>query len=284
MSNHEAFIFTPITTVLEEAVAANYVISDGIETYALSEYIMHSLFLKMTGFQEQKMKCIAWEMATYDYEYRRILLLNVDNLGEYSNYTSKSSIYKRLCSLIKSLDEEFDLSSIDKQEIINKSFEDIKNIFTNSSLVTWTQRKFDYFIGNQITDSNQFLIDENNLFVDLPKDKPPKPDKSRYDLKSDKGIRAYKKKEDDYINRMEIYYRKINLNLKTKYKELYDHRNRLAHNTLSYQDNLPSLKALQNENDSSRNYFIWFFILILIDKVFMELFQRYHVALEENHF
>ena len=32
MSNHEAFIFTPITTVLEEAVSASYVIGNGISS------------------------------------------------------------------------------------------------------------------------------------------------------------------------------------------------------------------------------------------------------------
>lgn len=101
---------------------------------------MNSLFLKMTGFQEQKMKCIAWEMATYDYEYRRILLQNKDNLGEYSSYKAKSAIYKRLTSLIISLNEKFDISDIDKQQLIDDSLEDIKNIFSNSGLTTWTQK------------------------------------------------------------------------------------------------------------------------------------------------
>ena len=69
-----------------------------------------------------------------------------------------------------------------------------------------------------------------------------------------------------------------------KYEELYNNRNKLAHNTLSYQDNLPSLKSLQNESDNSRNYFVWFFILVLIDKIFMDLFQIYMAELEENIF
>lgn len=72
--------------------------------------------------------------------------------------------------------------------------------------------------------------------------------------------------------------------LESQYEELYRNRNRLAHNALSYQENLPSLKSLQKEDDTSRNYFIWFFILVLIDRIFMELFKLYLKELEENDF
>lgn len=72
--------------------------------------------------------------------------------------------------------------------------------------------------------------------------------------------------------------------LELQYEELYNNRNRLAHNTLSYQENLPSLKSLQKEDDTSRNYFIWFFILVLIDRIFMEIFKVYLNELEENDF
>lgn len=283
MSDHKAFIFTPITTVLKEAVAASYVIGNGIETYALSEYIMNSLFLKMTGFQEQKMKCIAWEMATYDYEYRRILLQNKDNLGEYSSYKAKSAIYKRLTSLIISLNEKFDISDIDKQQLIDDSLEDIKNIFSNSGLATWTQKKFKYFVENVVTNTEQFLMNSDKLFDDLPKE-PKKPDESKYDLTNEKGKKAYKKQLEKYESAVTSFYINTELNLKIKYEELYNNRNKLAHNTLSYQDNLPSLKSLQNESDNSRNYFVWFFILVLIDKIFMDLFQIYMAELEENIF
>jgi hypothetical protein len=40
---------------------------------------MQSIFIKMTGFQEQKLKCIVWELATDDYEYRYHKL--TDKLG-----------------------------------------------------------------------------------------------------------------------------------------------------------------------------------------------------------
>ena len=56
---------------------------------------------------------------------------------------------------------------------------------------------------------------------------------------------------------------------------LYKHRNRIAHNTVSYQQNLPSLKSLIDENYKYNNYFLWFSILILIDNIFIELYNKY---------
>lgn len=43
---------------------------DNMESYPLCEYVMQSLFLKLTGAQEQKLKCICWDIATHNYEYR----------------------------------------------------------------------------------------------------------------------------------------------------------------------------------------------------------------------
>ena len=67
MNNHTEFILSPITGILKDVVSASTGIGSGIETYPLCDYIMQSVFLKMTGFQEQKMKCICWELATNDY-------------------------------------------------------------------------------------------------------------------------------------------------------------------------------------------------------------------------
>ncbi len=59
------------------------------------------------------------------------------------------------------------------------------------------------------------------------------------------------------------------------YESLYKQRNRVAHNTLSYQQNLPTLKTLLNENYQYDNYFIYFSILVLIDNIFISLYEHY---------
>ena len=63
--------------------------------------------------------------------------------------------------------------------------------------------------------------------------------------------------------------------IKNEYEELYNQRNRIAHNTLSYQQNLPDFNILKNEKEYSRNYFLWFAILLLIDNIFIEMYKLY---------
>src|SRR5688572_16987320 len=89
LNNHTEFILSPTTDILRDVVSASAGIGHGIETYPLCDYVMQSAFLKMTGFQEQKMKCICWELATNDYEYRYEFTKNP--LGECSSYKEKQA-------------------------------------------------------------------------------------------------------------------------------------------------------------------------------------------------
>ncbi len=56
---------------------------------------------------------------------------------------------------------------------------------------------------------------------------------------------------------------------------VYRNRNRIAHNILSYQQNLPELDGLRNENDLSRNYFFWYTVLVSIDELFIGMYKKY---------
>lgn len=273
MSKHDEFIFTSIATVMDEAVLASSRIGNGIETYPLSEYIMQSLFLKMTGFQEQKMKCLSWEMATHDFEYRRILLNGNDNLGEYSSYNAKNSIYKRLTSIISSTKLDFDVNSFfNKQEVLEFTINSIIQIFSDSNLVAWNQNSFDYFEKNRTIMIDQFLVDNNTLFKPLNVKEP----------KIIEGSILNEKKQEIFEKRLREYHHAVEFNLIEKYKILYNQRNRYAHNTLSYQQNLPTLKTLEKEDEESRNYFVWFAILLLIDEISIELYSEYKRLLSEK--
>ena len=66
------------------------------------------------------------------------------------------------------------------------------------------------------------------------------------------------------------------------YEYLYSHRNRIAHNTLSYQQNLSSLNVLIKEEYKLNNYFIYFSLLILIDNVMINLYKQYLNTIENN--
>jgi hypothetical protein len=72
-----------------------------------------------------------------------------------------------------------------------------------------------------------------------------------------------------------------NNHIRKIYNHLYRHRNRCAHNTQSYQQNLPTLKTLADENHQYENYFVRFAILVLIDKIFIELYEKYMKLLNQ---
>lgn len=236
MMNNNDFILSSIADILEDAVSGASGIGSGIETYPLSDYLLQSIFLKMTGFQEQKMKCICWEMATNDHEYR--YEFTKVSLGECSTLKEKQAVYKELVKQIIKRKEKFDvLSGIDKKLILSQTTEELANLFENSNLIIWSQKNYNEYKAIWASVKvNYFAGDKNNIFAALGND----------------------------------------VSLITMYEEhLYKQRNRIAHNTVSYQQNLPTLKTLIGSDYIYENYFLFFSILVLIDKIFIELYKQY---------
>lgn len=237
MSKHTDFILSPITAILREMASANAGIGNGIEAFPLSEYVMQTVFLRMTGAQEQKMKCICWELATNDYEYR-YKRYGKNTLGECSTYSEKQTIYKDLMDAIEKYDSSFDvIQDIDRKDIRKETASEIKGIFLKSNLVSWSEDSFRDYLIVWPEIPNIHIAKKENLFENV---------------------------------------------LQEKYTLLYNHRNRCAHNTFSYQENLPTLKSLMDENHKYENYFVRFSLLILIDKVFIRMYRRYLKVIEEN--
>lgn len=238
-NTHTDFILSPITDILKDVVSASAGIGSGIETFPLCDYVLQSVFLKMTGFQEQKMKCVCWEMATFDYEYR--YEFTKVPLGECSSYSEKQKIYKDLIKQIEKYGLDFSMIGIDKSRILATTISDIFNTFSNTNLSIWAQKDFLTFevISKGIKDTH-FLNEKGTLFSDTT--------------------------------------------LKKMYEaHLYRQRNRIAHNTSSYQQNLPTLKTLINEDYKYENYFVYFSILVLIDSIFIELYKKYLTILEDRN-
>jgi hypothetical protein len=233
---HKYFILSPITDILRDAVSASAGVGNGIQTFPLWDYVMQSVFIKMTGFQEQKMKCICWEIATYDYDYR--YKFSQEKLGECSNYKDKQKIYQDLIIQIEKNGLKFDdINTKDnKKEILSKTKSEIKNIFSNTNLLIWGQKYFNNY-ESVVKDIKfeHFMNDKVSLFSDAK--------------------------------------------LKKMYVYLYDQRNRIAHNATSYQQNLPTLKTLIEDDYKYNNYFLYFAILILIDGIFIQLYKKYLVML-----
>ena len=60
-------------------------------------------------------------------------------------------------------------------------------------------------------------------------------------------------------------------------KDIFDlmieHRNRCAHNTSSYQLNLPSINKMQSETYKYKNYVLFFYLITVFDTFFMDLYK-----------
>lgn len=241
---HADFILSPITEILKDVVSASAGIGNGIETYPMCDYVMQSVFVKMTGFQEQKLKCICWELATVDFEYRYDN--NTKTVGDRSSYNDKQSIYKDLIGYVKKHIENFNVQTdINKSQILSTATDRVKSIFKHTNLSIWSERSFNEYltIWSEIEEKH-FANDDTNLFT--------------------------------ATGNNEISLQRIYRN------HLYKHRNKIAHNTQSYQQNLPTLKTLISEDYKFENYFIWFSILVLIDEVFRELYQIFLQTLDNN--
>lgn len=234
---HTSFIMSPITEILTDVVSASVGIGSGIETFPMCDYVMQSVFLKMTGFQEQKLKCICWELASVDFEYRYDYKTNP--VGERSSYNDKQTLYKDLIGQLQKRSKNFKpASDLDKNGILNRTSTAVKEIFTESNLSIWSQKSFNEYgkIWKEIN-TKHFANDNNNLFTAL---------------------------KDGELS-LQLIYRDY----------LYRFRNRVAHNTQSYQQNLPTLNTLVSQNYIYENYFIWFSTLVLIDEIFIELYRLY---------
>ena len=147
-SIHSKFIKTPIFEILKDGVNACRGIGCGMEAYPLRDYILQSLFLRMTGAQEQKLKCICWEMATNDYTYRYDFINKGKDYGEFSKYDQKNKVYTQLIKEIKKYNKRFD---IDNLEWIRGIDSDLKEDLFNQEISSKIAKK----ISNQETLSEE---------------------------------------------------------------------------------------------------------------------------------
>lgn len=237
ISQHSDFILSPLIKILKDGIAASRAIGDGIDSYPMGEYLMQSLFLKMTGAQEQKMKCICWELATHDYDYRYDFL-NRKKYGECSTYSSKNGIFNDLIEIIQKIQPSFEPSTLIDAAFLNKIQDDIEKLYSTSNLCIWQNREYLFFRSKFRT-----VLNIRQLY---------------YPIGSVKSYSLFQSA------------------LSKRYEELvYRHRNRCAHNTLSYQVNKPDFSVLASTDFSYQSYFFRFALIVLIDEIFMVLFRKY---------
>ena len=293
MQNDEQrqFILTPIVNILQDTVNACKGIGQGIETQSLGEYVLQTTFLKMTGAQEQKLKGICWEMATDDYDYRYQYLKK--NYGECSSYSDKSCVYRDLLAKLIKLDKGFsvaklfdDVDVMPKLDLViaQKVGEAQKNQERKKGrpLTDEEKEKMEagmrkYYTSNGLCEKEQEAFSRRVLFLNV---------QEMIDRIVGKSLVA-QWEEHNYLNYMTLWKGLSKWSFATgdllMCKELqefystvvYEHRNKCAHNLLSLQKNLPTLKTLEEEESMYNNYYFRFSVLVLLDEIFVRLFKAY---------
>lgn len=249
---HKQFIETPILNLLHDVVSDSNNISNGMEFFATSGYIMHSLFLRMTGAQEQKFKCICWDLATVDYEYR-YSRYNKWELGECSSLKDKSAVFSDLVKSVKAIKPSYSVfggSTENKKHFLSETLVEIRKILDGSNLESCFPEEYSVFLDiysnlhhNNLEAGNQIFCFEDNITFETMK--------------------------DEHV-------------LAMTYTLLYKHRNRSAHNTLSYKTNIPTFQELNNVNvQKYYNVFLFISILIIIDRLLIQVYRKYQMVLDE---
>ncbi len=240
---HSEFIETPLLRILEEGIQACSPLGYGIQTEPVKEYFLSSLFLRMTGAQEQKMKSICWELATHDYAFRRGFLDSAGNprsYGEFSSLEQKERVYNDLLRQIYLLNNRAVPSSCT------------------------CLHKYKRFFGRVCREVGPLLRREPLCYW-LQKEKQ--------DLRNDRAVSS-PQCGPSFEGKKE--FRLLQGDLRVIYEPVVEaHRHRCAHNLTSIQKHLPSLSVLRDQNYPRHNYAYRFLILILIDEIFMELYTEY---------
>lgn len=115
--NNVNFILTPIDKLIDDAITSTAGLHNKLYAYPVVEYIMHSLFLKISGMLEQKMYSIIFEMSSNHIDLR-YKALN----GYYKGVSSLNDKNKILKELIEQITLYANYDMVNKLEYIDISY------------------------------------------------------------------------------------------------------------------------------------------------------------------
>ena len=219
MLPNEKFVRSKIISILEGVCNIFDSSCKGIEGFPLSDYVFQSTLLKMSGYLEQKIKCICYDLGCVDYELRYEILDKWKNWGTFSSYDKIKQVYDLINKSIKNYDSSYN----ENTGISKDSYQSVKDILEASGLRFYNEKGFLNFKNDAIFFNSKKI--------------------------SDNGL--------------------VNI-----YKSFYNLRNSIAHNTKSYQQELPKLSELKDK-DKRDNFYYFFTVLVIYDNYFVQLYDKY---------
>lgn len=144
---HTDFIISDIFDVVDDAIMSTSSIGQNIAHYSLCEYLFQSVFLRLTGYQEQKLKCILWEIASDDLDFRYKYLSGSVKVNECSQLSDKNIVYNILKKTLEDKNHPFlfpDEFEINRQ--ISEIKDNLISKFETSVFRKWLPREYSRFI------------------------------------------------------------------------------------------------------------------------------------------
>lgn len=169
-------------------------------------------------------------------------LLRDLSLGEYSSYEAKQTIFQSLISSMEKLKIDFLITDNEKNEIIDYLHDSMDEFLSGNALSQLVFRDYRFYIDSR---------------------------KSRF-------------KSDQFFMPTKKGYLLFEGGLVELYESLYVKRNRIAHNVASSAHVSPPLEELATVKKNPENYFMWFSVLILIDSIFILLFDKLLKGVESD--
>ena len=164
---HKDFILSNISNITDEAFRAISSLESNIATFPLCKYILQTIFLRLTGYQEQKLKCILWELASSDFHFRYEYLRGNLKYGECSSLKDKNSIYKKLVNVLDEKGCKFPILTDDEKK---GQLSDIRAYFDekfgNSLFVKWLPRDYSRFLDFSQRIELNFYFTKEKIFED----------------------------------------------------------------------------------------------------------------------
>lgn len=159
---HTSFILSDIMDVVSDGFQAASCLPDSISTLPAVDYLLQSIFLRTTGYQEQKVKCIAWQLATHDYSFRYEFLSPRYIIGEASNLEHKTKVLESIKTQIKKLG---DSTPSYTKEIVDPIIDNLKDEYCKiidnsifSSLLPGDYVRFKEFLSKVTVRDNGYMI------------------------------------------------------------------------------------------------------------------------------
>lgn len=230
----------PALDLIDDVVISCSTLNASIENFAMSDYILDSLLLKLTGFHEQKFKLLMWEIATLNGDTRKKFSKQekpYDRMGEYSQFKVKNTIYKSLVNQILYFKGDLDEAKSQRAEILSLATECIIQKFDSSVLSAAKIQQFSEYKVNY----DNFHFRESQILSFA----------------------------NDGASTL------LQSSLQSIYDDLIDHRNKIAHNTFASRVSSPSLNMLSDKpNEHGKgNYFAWIGVIVLVDEIIIRLYR-----------